>query len=489
MALFRKILEQLERPVWWIAIALLSLSPFVVIFRFGYRVAIPYALIPLALLLLIGLVKKPFKLFLLLLSFTYIVMWIARYATNFYPGVALDFAMATSAAVVVIALIGGGRELSPRQLGNSFVFLSTIWFLFCLFQYFNPNSSSPIAWVTGVRNLGVYMLVIAIFTSLMVNSLKKIEQFLFIWSLLSLVAIGKALYQKIVGFDSTELYWLYNLGGYKTHILHFGLRYFSIFTDAANFGSGIAFSGVIFSIYALYVEKRALKIYYLAVAALSMYGMLISGTRGSLAVPFVAYALFALLSKKFQLMVLSGVLIFSSIFILKFTDIGNSFTYIRRMRTIFNPDDASLNVRIENQKRLRTYMWQHPFGVGIGMARPGGETYTPDPVVSTIPSDSWYVRVWMEVGIVGLLFHIFILLFTLFKGVYYSLFKLKDKRVRGIVTALVCGLAGVYTSAYSLEILGQLPNSIFIFVAISTIFISPYIDKNLQIANGSLQDG
>ena len=40
---------------------------------------------------------------------------------------------------------------------------------------------------------------------------------------------------------------------------------------------------------------------------------------------------------------------------------------IRRMRTAFKPtEDASFNVRIENQKIIAHYLKKHPMGAGIG---------------------------------------------------------------------------------------------------------------------------
>lgn len=57
----------------------------------------------------------------------------------------------------------------------------------------------------------------------------------------------------------------------------------------------------------------------------------------------------------------------TAFFILKFTTIGNSNSAIRRMRTAFNIEDASFQVRIENQKTLKAYMKEAPFGIGIGV--------------------------------------------------------------------------------------------------------------------------
>ncbi|MFA7132174.1 MAG: O-antigen ligase domain-containing protein, partial [Bacteroidales bacterium] len=83
-------------------------------------------------------------------------------------------------------------------------------------------------------------------------------------------------------------------------------------------------------------------------------------------------------------------------------------------------------------------------------------------------------------GIVGLILHVLILLYIIFHGAYLVLFKLKNNLLKGIISALVCGLSGVYVSAYSLELIGQFPTSIIMFTCMAFIFLSPMYDKELK---------
>ena len=147
---------------------------------------------------------------------------------------------------------------------------------------------------------------------------------------------------------------------------------------------------------------------------------------------------------------------------------------------MFNPDDASLNVRLENQRILRTAMIGKPLGIGIGMSRGNAVLYTPHPVLSKIPQDSWYVLLWVETGLVGMFFYILMLLYIIGYGMYLTIAKLKNPELRGIITAFVCGLFGVSLAAYSLEIFGQFPNSILIYIVMTFIFLSPDFDKELE---------
>ena len=80
---------------------------------------------------------------------------------------------------------------------------------------------------------------------------------------------------------------------------------------------------------------------------------------------------------------------------------------IRRMRTAFKPtEDASFNVRIENQKIIAQYLKKHPMGAGIG-----GHITTPrwenDQYIDyRIPPDSFYVDIWSQGGTYGLVLYL-----------------------------------------------------------------------------------
>jgi len=453
----------------------------------GYEYGLILSFLPIIAILLIFVIKNPRWSFYIILVFNYYIMGLSRYVTTFPPGVAVDILLGMMIILLIISGIGGKSQLEPKGAYHSLTYLAIIWLIYCLLQIINPNSSSHIAWLIGVRALGIYFIIIIVITSIIMTRFKDLKKFLFVWAILSLSAVLKAIIQKVFGLDAAETYWLYYGGGSTTHLLYYGIRYFSFFTDAANFGSGVAFSGVVFAIASFYYKERKLKIFYILTALACAYGMIISGTRGSLSVPFVALAGYVLLSRNVKKIVLVSTAIILSFIFLRYTDYGQGNVYVRRMRTLFNKDDASLMVRVDNQKLLKTYMWNKPFGVGIAMSRGGAKNYKPDPVFSRIPSDSWYVRVWVETGIVGLVLHLFILFYVIIYGVYLVWVRLENEQLKGLVTALICGLLGVYVAAYSLEIIGQFPNAFIIYMCMTFIFLSPMYDAELKkIQNSEL---
>lgn len=466
----------------FLSLILIFLSLFVIYItaRKGYELGLLSSFLPLIAVSIIYLIRNPRWCFYIILVFNYYIMGVSRYITTFPPGVAVDILLGLLIIVLIISSIGGKPRLEPKGAYHALTFLAIIWLLYCILQIINPNSSSIVAWLTGVRALGVYFIIIIVMTSIIMTRFKDLKTFLFIWAILSLTAVLKAFIQKTFGLDAAETYWLYYGGGSTTHLLYYGIRYFSFFTDAANFGSGMAFSGVVFAISSFYYKERKLKIFYIITALICAYGMIISGTRGSIAVPFVGFTVYVLLSRNLKKIILISVAIVLAFTFLKYTDYGQGNVYVRRMRSLFSKDDASLMVRVENQKRLKTYMWNKPFGVGIAMSRGGAKDYKPDPIFSKIPSDSWYVRVWVETGIIGLSIHVFILLYVIIYGVYLVWVRLESEQVKGFVTAIICGLLGVYVAAYSLEIIGQFPNAFIIYMCMTFIFLSPMYDEELK---------
>ena len=481
MSIIKSIFSYANRAlVYVVLIAWFLLFVFTTI-KMGYITGVAISLIPVLIIVFVAFVKNPFWAFILIFIANFTLSGLSRYVKAISPGITMDLIIVVTIVALVLNLMSRNTALKFGNARNGLTFLAIIWFLYCLFQIFNPNSSSIVAWVTGVRSLGIYFVIIVFLTSIFLDNIKRIRQFLFLWAVLSLLAVLKAFIQKTYGFDAAELRWLFVEGGNNTHILYYGIRYFSFFTDAGNFGTGMAFYGVVFGIYSLYVKDFKSKVFFFITALACAYGMIISGTRGSLAVPFAAFSLFSILSKKSSLLIFTLTGVFFAFIFLNYTNYGQGNTYIRRMRSAFNSNDPSLLIRLENQQKLRTYMWDKPFGVGIGMSVTSNfAEYKPDPFVSKIPSDSWYVRVWMETGIVGLIIHLINLLFIVAYGAYVVYFKIKNTELKGLITAFVCGLSGVYVAAYSLEIIGQFPTSFIMFMCMTLIFRSKIIDNELE---------
>lgn len=456
--------------------------------HYGYIQGLALGLLPIGLYLaLIGL-QKPKATFYAFFVLNYFLMGIGRYSmgSDFPFGTLIDATIVYIFLVLLVQSILTKNYFQWGNINNIFTYLSLAWLLYCFSELFNPLCLSTEAWSSSIRGIAFYMFAVACVAPVVLNKFKDLKILMFIWSLLTVIAVCKAMMQKFVGFDFAESYWLFVLGGQLTHIIGYGVRYFSFFTDAANFGAGMAMSMTVFSIYALFVKGK-LRIWYLLVTLLAFYGMLLSGTRAALAIPFVGYVLLVLLSKKAKLILSVSIIILLSFSFLKYTHMGEGNALIRRMRSALDANDPSMVVRYQNQAKFKTYMVDKPFGVGLGLAGVKAKRYTPDAYLASIPTDSWYIMLWIETGIVGLLINLLVMFSVIGYGCYQVLFRIRSNLLKGINIALIAGCSGMMVASYVNEILGQFPNGIIIYTSMAMIMMSPQFDKELSEAENHEQ--
>lgn len=436
------------------------------------------AIIPISVMILLVSMNQPYWGLLLLFTESYFLMGISRYVPISGLGVLTDvlfaFILFSSLLRAVI-----NKDIEWKRAMNGATLLLSIWFLYCVLELANPTAITG-AWASSFRSLTLYPLLTVILASIHFKRFEDMRRIIYLWAGFTLVAIVKLQMQKTMGFDAAEHRWLMQGDNMRTHLLASGTRYFSIFTDAGNFGSNMGCAAVVFSIAGFYTKDKLLKGFLIGTGLLGMYALIVSGTRGALAVPFAGFFLFTLMSRKGNIILLMFVLLFSLFFFFRFSTIGQSNQYIRRMRSAFNPNEPSLMVRLENQKRLATYIKTRPFGEGIGLSGVAAKRFDPDRLTTNIPNDSWYVKVWVETGVVGLLLYLAIQFALLGYGIRLVLFKLKNKQLKGYLTALLCGMFGLMASSYGNAIWGQYPTWLLMALTQAFIVLAPRYDEALE---------
>lgn len=438
----------------------------------GYLDAFLLASLPLILIIIGKFVANPYKLFYVYFVLNYFIMGINRYHSLKSGLIMLVF----SIIILVLIFVKScwNRENIPIKncILNPMFLIWLIWFSYCALLLFNPNVYF-FPWCVGIGNYAFYALFTIFLISIFFRSYKSVRFFLFLWSICTFVAVFKACWQKFHGFDYAEKDWLFVGGGARTHIIYSGIRYFSLFTDAANFGTSMGMSLIVFMIVAFYTKGIYEKIYYFIIAFGAGYGFMISGTRSAMMVPFAALASYVAFSGKIKPMI-SGLTVIIGLFVfLNLTTIGNSNPLIRRMRSAFDTSDASLNVRLENQKKFKTYMKDLPFGVGIQM---DSDPRIKMPIIAT---DSWFVKIWVETGIVGLIIHLTLMAILFAWGGYILLFKIHHREVRGVLAAMFAGAIGLFASSYGNEVMG-FPNGLLVWICEAFVFVGPYIDEHFE---------
>ncbi|MEL7268099.1 MAG: O-antigen ligase domain-containing protein [Bacteroidota bacterium] len=449
----------------------------------GLVLGIAVMILPFAFIYLGLLFVKPRLGIVTILIFNFFVLGIGRYIPMTW-GLLMDGLM----VMMYLALFFKAFKVKVQwDLAKSqLTLLVTIWFGYAVLQIANPEAVSVAAWFYAMRGLALYQWLFIPLVFILFNKKEDLHLFFVIWGVLSVLATLKGMQQLIFGVDSYEQAWL-DAGGSVTHILFGKLRIFSFYSDAGQFGASQGHTGVVFGVLALFAKNRKFQIFCGIVAMAGLLGMMISGTRGAIAVPAMGGVMFILVRKHMP-SILLGVLAGIGVFVFfKYTTIGNDNDQIRRMRTAFDPNDASLEMRRINQAKLKGYLATRPLGGGIGSTGNWGKRFSPNTFLANTATDSWFVAVWADTGIVGLYLHLFILFFVLITGAYNCMFKIRDDWLKGQITALVCGMAGIMLASYGNGVFGQFPTCILMYTGMVFMFIAPKLDRRIMEEKEALE--
>jgi hypothetical protein len=412
-------------------------------------------------------------------ALSFVLIGIGRYVKGLQVGLGMDAILILTYLALFMNRFWEKIDWKPAK--KDITVLALIWLFYSVFEIVNPEATSFAAWFSG-RGVSIYMFLLIPLVLLFINNSRKLDIFMYIWGVFALLATLKGIMQMNLGLDGAEQEWM-NEGNYKTHILFGKLRVFSFLSDAGQFGANQAYTAVVATIFAIAQKKRYPKLFFLLVAFMGFYGMIISGTRGAMSIPLAGFMTYFILRKNIKVLAI-GVALIAIIFIFfKYTTIGQDNPQIRRMRTAFDPNDASLVVRLNNQKLLKNYLASRPFGGGIGHGGVKAQKYLPNAFLSQIATDSWYVLIWVEQGIIGLILHLFILFYTVIKGSWKVMFRIRDPELKLKISALIAGMVGVMVASYGNAVLGGMPTGILIYISMAIILNCEMLDKNITRTN------
>ncbi len=407
----------------------------------------------------------------------YIIMGIGRYVNIPLPITAISQPMVF---LLLFSELINLNERNGKYLANAMYFMFSIWVGYLVLEILNNTCDLPFnfgSWFLNTYLLGLQIIFGAMVVSLVINNPQKLFFFLKIWAIMSIIATIWAFRQKTFGFDNAENGWLMG-GGRTTHIIGGTIRYFSFFSDAANFGCHMAAAAIAFFIVGATSKIKKHKLLFFITGACCTYSMFSSGTRTAIFCFLAGTCLYIILSKSIKLGAIVTVLVASFTFLLAFTTIGQSNSMIRRMRSAFDKDDASSNVRDINKQALEKYMQDAPWGLGISVdpeAIPSNNKYK---IVTQTASDSTYVYLWEYTGIIGEYLFALVNIATLFGGCYIVLFRIKNKSLQGIGAAFCCSFAAINVGGYANNILTQYPNIIVLFGSMALTYSLPLFEDD-----------
>jgi hypothetical protein len=383
--------------------------------------------------------------------------------------------------LLAIAVIDVRQSPNFERANNLMLLALMIWSVFCLLEILNDTCGLGInytAWFTGARLMALQLIWIFLIFSLYIGTPQTLRTYLYVWAAMCLFSAFWVWKQQTFGFTASEKVFL-DGRGHKTHVLNAGtlIRYFSTFSDAANYGCHAAAAAVAFIIFGITSKIKTDKIFFLIAGALVTWGMFQSGTRTAIFCMIAGFAVFIFLSKSVKIAVPFSIVLFISFLLLAFTTIGNGNQQIRRMRSAFNKDDKSANVRDVNKEAIAKYLKDAPWGIGIGMFSNDIPAWNKFKRVSSIPPDSEYVFIWVRTGRIGVTVFVICMLIMLGGASWIVLFKLKNPSIRGIGNGLCCAFVSIHLGAYANQVLYQYPNGLTFFGGLAIVYILPYIES------------
>lgn len=414
-----------------------------------------------------------------LFAVNFVVMGLNRYV-DFHMPTSLFVELFYFAAIIHVCSNSSAYGDTMSKLFGPLFGIYSVWLLYSLAEIANGTSELDYSiiinrWFAEIRTNAFQPIYGFLIFAGIFNTKQRIRKFHRIWGFFVLLALAKCLMQQYVGFDEAERLFLVTAA--RTHMVNGIIRYFSIFSDAACFGSNMAATTVVFAALSFTTNNRKDRLFFTGCAIAALYCMMASGTRSAIIALAAGLAVYAVLSKNMKAIAYTATLGLATIGFLMFTNIGQGNSMIRRMRSAFNKDDASFATREYNKLQMEKYLRDVPMGIGAGIrfgdVPPSNKNY----FLSIVPPDSTWVYIHIRYGIIGKYCFLFSFFGITIFGSFVVLTKTRHKEVTGQLAATVSGCAAMVIAGYSNQIMTQYPNCLLFFGTMGMLTIAEIIDK------------
>lgn len=393
--------------------------------------------------------------------------------------------------LLAIAIVDARETPNFERTANLMLLALITWCSFCTLQIMNNTCNLGIdfgGWYGGARMMAFQLLYIFLVFSLYISSPTILIRYLKLWALLSLFSAFWTWKQQYLGFTEAENIFLQGRGR-TTHLLNAGtlIRYFSTFSDAANYGCNAAAAATAFIIIAITSKIKTDRIFFIIIATAVIWGMFASGTRTGIFCMAAGFILYIFLSKSFKIAIPFTIIFAIFGFLLIFTNIGQGNQQIRRMRSAFDKKDASANVRDINKAAIKKYLIDAPWGLGLSANYDNVPANNKYKKVSTIPPDSEYVFIWVHTGRIGITIFIIITALMLIGACVIVFFQLRSPSLIGVGASFCCAFLAIQLGGYANQVLMQYPNCLIFYGGLSIVYILPYIESDwMELENKRL---
>ena len=386
---------------------------------------------------------------------------LVRKYTSAPVGVSLD-ALLVVFGISLAAQVARTRDFSFARHPVSYFVLA--WMYYCAFEFFNPWTPTRMAWVYTVRSLAgllfLYFIALRAF-----DSVRKIKTVVKVILALGLASALWGLHQEFNGFTQAELAWLYADEKRLELIYQWGrLRVFSFFADPTTCGIIMGYLGAMCCV----LMVGPYKLWQRAALFLALVAMLLcmgyAGSRTPIAMFPVGLAFFVLLYPRKHILLIGAVVFaFGTLAMMR----SSSNPVLYRIQSAFKPgQDASVQVRLDNQKLIQPFIRAMPIGSGLGTTGEWGARFAPGFWLSTFAHDSGLVRIAVEAGYLGLTLYCLFLFTIMYTGIR-QYFRARDPTIKNLTLAIVVVMFCLIVASYPQEAIPMLPTSLMFYVLLA----------------------
>jgi putative inorganic carbon (HCO3(-)) transporter len=474
------LVDKLNNPLGYILLFLACAGRATCVGLFGLKFGVLAIVIMVAVPALYALVAYPVIGMTVFMVMAYFLLYILKLGVNFPLGTAMD----GMDGLFILGLLIQQRKKKDWSIFRGPVStMVLIWIGYNVLEVANPTAESRMAWVYTIRTVAVIAIMYFVFLY-NIRTKEVIRFMLKLWLGLALFAAIYAFKQQYVGFTSFEQAYL-DSDPEVAELLFIGgvWRKFSIFSDPVVFAYTMVVSSLLcVGILTGPVSPRK-KWMLRGLIFIYIDAMLFSGTRGAYVLMPVSMILYAIL--KYNRKVLMAAIIGAVIFVaLIFIPTSNNTLY--RFQSAFKPsNDASYNLRKNNQKKIQPYILTHPMGGGLGATGLWGLKFSPGSYLAHFPPDSGYVRVAVENGWIGLLL-LCLLMFTVLKTGINNYYLIKDPELKSYCLGFILVIFAFHIGNFPQEALVQYPSNVNFYLTIALIGVVMRIDQQQnKLLNGA----
>jgi len=437
----------------------------------------------LSIALFAGLMGIPFVIFCLFnISFAIGLMVFVGFALPFVLkftavpfGTLLDLLILLSTLGILLRQIKE-RDWAFAKFPLSYLIL--IWLYYNVMQVLNPEAQSRLAWLFTVRSVAIQQVVFFIGAYAFMKSRSSAMAILKLIIGLCFISALYGLKQQFLGFSAMETNWM--MADEERYQLYYQwgmVRIPSFCYDPTTFGILMACFGVFCAVMIVGGTKKAHKIIFSVMMVSALWAMAYTGTRTAFGLMPIGAIFFAGLIMSKRVLLIGGVLaVLGTVFVLKSTSSG----VIYRIQSAFKPaKDDSMNLRLENQKKIQPYIQSHPIGGGLGSCGVWGKRFNPESELAKFPHDSSFVRMGVELGWIGLLLYTLFHYVVLRTGLYYFV-RCRDPLIKSLYAGITTWCFMLAVACYFQEAILQLPMNVLYNVFLALLVTLKNFDPAFQ---------